>query len=61
MREENVVTASNDGNAQNVAQAKLRSATLKVTLLYGVNLDAIPQNKLFHSESAVNGAFKGKK
>ena len=26
--EENVVTAPNDGNAQNVAQPKLRSATL---------------------------------
>ena len=29
MWEENVVTAPKDGNAQNVAQAKLRSATLK--------------------------------
>ena len=31
MGEENVVTAPNDGNAQNVAQPKLRSATLKST------------------------------
>ena len=28
MRAENVVTAPNDGNAQNVVQPKLRSATL---------------------------------
>ena len=28
MREKNVVTVPNDGNAQNVAQPKLRSATL---------------------------------
>ena len=29
VRKENVVTAPNDGNAQKVAQPKLRSATLK--------------------------------
>ena len=28
----NVVTASNDGNAQNVAQPKLRTATLKIAV-----------------------------
>ena len=33
MWEENVVTAPNDGNAQNVAQPKLRSATLREALL----------------------------
>ena len=32
MWEENVVTAPNDGNAQNVAQPKLRSATLREAL-----------------------------